>query len=177
MTHRHTKRCRHSARKSGGKHHHTKRCRHATGRRHHHTKNCMHTRRGRNMRMKGGISDYPPSSTYPLGVKEPVSNFDFNAASYGSSVIPTSQPAAFPFGENSMTGASISGASMTGASISGASMTGGKRHRHSRRHRSRRHRSRKHRGGMGYSFLPSGSDLNAKDSYLANVAPYSVYNE
>ena len=162
MTHRHTKRCRHSARKSGGKHHHTKRCRHATGRRHHHTKNCMHTRRGRNMRMKGGISDYPPSSTYPLGVKEPVSNFDFNAASYGSSVIPTSQPAAFPFGENSMTG---------------ASMTGGKRHRHSRRHRSRRHRSRKHRGGMGYSFLPSGSDLNAKDSYLANVAPYSVYNE
>lgn len=161
MTHRHTKSCKHSGRKhtrkSGGKHHHTKRCRHATGRRHHHTKNCMHTRRGRNMRMKGGISDYPPSSTYPLGVKEPVSNFDFNAASYGSSMIPTSQPAAFPFGE--------------------ASMTGGKRRRHSRRHRSRRHRSRKHRGGMGYSFLPSGSDLNAKDSYLANVAPYSVYNE
>ena len=173
MTHRHTKSCKHT-RKSGGKHHHTKKCRHTSGgkRRHHHTKNCKHTRRGR-MRMKGGISDYSHSSTYyPLGVKEPVSNFDFNAASYGSSVIPTSQPAAFPFGENSMTGAS-----MTGASISGASMTGGKRHRHSRRHRSRRHRSRKHRGGMGYSFLPSGSDLNAKDSYLANVAPYSVYNE
>jgi hypothetical protein len=175
MTHRHTKSCKHSGRKhtrkSGGKHHHTKRCRHATGRRHHHTKNCMHTKR--NMRMKGGISDYPPSSTYPLGVKEPVSNFDFNAASYGSSMIPTSQPAAFPFGEASMTGASISEASMTGAS-----MTGGKRRRHrSTRHRSTRKHSRKHRGGMGYSFLPSGSDLNAKDSYLANVAPYSVYNE
>ena len=172
MTHRHTKSCKHT-RKSGGKHHHTKRCRHATGRIHHHTKNCRHTRRGRSMRMKGGISDYPPSSTYPLGVKEPVSNFDFNAASYGSSTIPTSNPVAFPFGENSMSGASISG-----ASISGASMTGGRRRRrHSRRHRSTRHRSRKHRGGMGYSFLPPGSELTAKDSYLANVTPYSVYNE
>ncbi len=157
MTHRHTKSCKHT-RKSGGKHHHTKRCRHATGRKHHHTKNCKHTRRGRSMRMKGGNSDYP------LGVKLPVSNFDFNAASYGSSVIPTSNPVAFPFGENSM----------SGASMSGASMTGGKRRR---RHRSRKHRSRKHRGGMGYSFLPSGSELTAKDSYLANVAPYSVYNE
>jgi hypothetical protein len=160
MTHRHTKSCKHT-RKSGGKHHHTKRCRHATGRKHHHTKNCKHTRgrkhtKGRNhtkgrkhtRKMKGGNSEYP------LGVKLPVSNFDFNAASYGSSVIPTSNPVAFPFGENSM---------------SGASMSGGKRRR--------RHRSRKHRGGMGYSFLPSGSDLNAKDSYLANVAPYSVYNE
>ncbi len=161
MTHRHTKSCKHT-RKSGGKHHHTKRCRHATGRKHHHTKNCMHTRRS--MRMKGGISDYPPSSTYPLGVKEPVSNFDFNASSYGSSVIPTSQPAAFPFGENSMSPTSISDSN---------SLTGGRR---SRRY-SRRHRSRRHRGGMGYSFLPPGSELTAKDSYLANVTPYSVYNE
>jgi len=48
------------------------------------------------------------------------------------------------------------------------SMTGGRRHHHSRK-------LRRHRGGMGYGFLPSGSDLNAKDSYLANVAPYSVY--
>jgi len=147
MTHRHTKSCKHSGRKhtrkSGGKHHHTKRCKHTRGRK-------------RNIRMKGGNSVYPPSSTYPLGVKEPVSNFDFNAASYGNNVISTSNPSAFPFGANSM--------------------TGGKRRR-SRRHRSRRHRSRRHRGGMGYSFLPSGSDLNAKDSYLANVAPYSVYNE
>ena len=165
MTHRHTKSCKHT-RKSGGKHHHTKKCRHTSGgkRRHHHTKNCKHTRRGR-MRMKGGISDYSHSSTYyPLGVKEPVSNFDFNSASYGSSTIPTSQPIAFPFGENS-----ISGASMSGASISGASMSGGKRRR--------RPRTRKHHGGMGYSFLPTGSELNAKDSYLANVAPYNVYNE
>jgi hypothetical protein len=110
--------------------------------------------------MKGGNSDYL------LGVKEPVSNFDFNAASYGSNTIPTSNPVAFPFGENSMSGASMSPTSMSDSN----SLTGG------RRRRSRRH-SRKHRGGMGYSFLPPGSELTAKDSYLANVTPYSVYNE
>ena len=157
MTHRHTKSCKHT-RKSGGKHHHTKRCRHATGHKHHHTKNCKHTRgrkhtkgRKHTRKMKGGNSDYL------LGVKEPVSNFDFNAASYGSSTIPTSNPVAFPFGENSMSPTSISDSN---------SLTGG-----------RRRRSRRHRGGMGYSFLPPGSELTAKDSYLANVTPYSVYNE
>ena len=151
MTHKHTKSCRHSKKRTGGKHRHTKKCKHTTkGRKH--TGGRKHTKR--NHMMKGGISDYPPSTTYPLGVKPPVANFDFNAASYGSSTIPTSQPSAFPFGENSMNNAN--------------SMTGGRR---------RRRHTRRHRGGMGYSFLPPGSELTAKDSYLANVAPYSVYNE
>ncbi len=137
MRHRHTKKCRHSAKKSGGRKHH------------HHTKRCRHTKRNNSM-MKGGISSYP--SSYSLGVNHPVSNFDFNASSYGSSTIPTS---------------------ISGASMSTASMLGGRR----RRRHSRRHSRRQHRGGMGYSFLPPGSELNAKDSYLANLAPYSVYNE
>jgi len=138
MRHRHTKSCKHTKRVGGRKH--TKRVgkkrvgtKRVGGRKHHHTKNCKHTRGQKRNMMKGGVSSYP--SSYSLGVKQPVSNFEFNPSLYGSNVIPTSM-----------------------------GMTGGRR-------------VRKHRGGIGYSFLPPGSDVSAKDSYLANVAPYSVYNE
>ena len=160
MRHRHTKSCKHGGRKHGGRKHSTGRKHSGTRkhtkkigglrRKHHHTKNCKHTKRNGMMMMKGGISSYP--SSYSLGVKQPVSNFDFTAASYGSNVIPTSQPPAFPFGANSMSPI--------------PNMSGGRRTR----------RLRKYRGG-GYSFLPPNSELTAKDSYLANVAPYSLYNE
>ena len=150
MTHRHTKSCKHrkhGGRKYGGRKH-TKKIG-GLRRKHHHTKNCKHTKRNGMMMMKGGISSYP--SSYSLGLKQPVSNFEFTASSYGSNVIPTSQPPAFPFGANSMS----------------PNMSGGRR---------RSRRLRKYRGG-GYSFLPPNSELNAKNSYLANVAPYSLYNE
>jgi hypothetical protein len=53
--------------------------------------------------------------------------------------------------------------------MQGTGMQGGKRRRMSRH--------KKYRGGVGYSFLPQGSDLTAKTSSMANVAPYQLYNE
>ena len=134
--HKHSKNRSHRRMKKGGKQHHTKKFSHR--------------------RMRGGnnllaLAPAPFSLGGPSS--PPSSNFIFNAADYGSNVVPTSSTPTPPTTE----------------------MTGGRRHRH-RHMKTKKHQH--HRGGSTttYSFLPPGSGLSAKDSGMANVAPYSVYD-
>ena len=139
------------------KHRHSKKCRHST-KKHRHSKKCRHSRmmkKGgkKSRKMYGGEALAP--APFSLGGSDDtyITNFESKPSNYSSNTVPTSN---------------INAHNNTGI-MQGTGMQGGKRRRMSRH--------KKYRGGIGYGFLPQGSDLTAKTSSMANVAPYQLYNE
>jgi hypothetical protein len=186
------------SRKYTKKHKHTKGCKHSKkgGKKHTHTKRCKHTMKGKHYKnkMRGGNEMLTLSpSPFSLGgpSSPPSSDFIFDAAKYGSNVVPTSSTPTPP--TTAMTGGrktkkyrggstSVYGFLPPGSGLSAPDsglanvapyiaykdepmMVGGKKKRH-------------YKGGLGYGALAPGSTvITAKNSGMANYAPYVVYKE
>jgi hypothetical protein len=145
--------------KYGGKHKHTKSCKHShkkrtrmNGGKHRHSAYCAHKRSG-----------------HKRSGRRHMRTHKMNGGNYLSPLSPAPFTLGGAMGVNESANTIYNAANYSSSEIPHSNvMQGGRRSLRSRRNK---------RGGTGYSFLPSGTELTAKNSGLANVAPYELYEE